>query len=68
MLSIRYNRRIESYKEIKKDPQKKTKVILFINKCNWERINYPSKKKKKRKNKERNDWKKLEKKCLCFET
>ena len=57
MLSIRYNWHIKSYKEIKKDPQRKTEIILFINKCNRERINYPSKKKKKK-----NDWKKLEKK------
>ena len=32
------------YKEIKKNPQKTTKVEPFINKYNWEDINFPSKK------------------------
>ena len=40
------------YKEIKKDPQRITKIIPFINKNNWEGINYPS---------EKDDWKKFEK-------
>ena len=41
-----------NYEEIKKDPQKRTKIKLFINKYNWEGINYPS---------ENDDWKKFEK-------
>ena len=41
-----------NYEEIKKDPQRITKIKLFINKYNWEGINYPS---------EKNDWKKFEK-------
>ena len=59
--------------EIKKDPQRMTKVKPFIDKCNWERINYTS---------EKDDWKNLRKKmflmcytikngymsCLCFKT
>ena len=38
-----------NYKEIKKDPQRITKIKLFINKYSWEGINYPS---------EKDDWKK----------
>ena len=30
--------------EIKKDPQRITKIKAFINKFNWEGINYPQKK------------------------
>ena len=30
------------YKEIKKDLQRLTKIKPFINKYNWERINFPS--------------------------
>ena len=41
-----------NYDEIKKDPQRITKVKPFINKYNWEEINYPS---------EKDDWKKFEK-------
>ena len=41
-----------NHEEIKKDNQRITKIKPFINKCNCERINYPSKK---------NDWKKFEK-------
>ena len=41
-----------NYNEIKKDPQRITKVKPFINKYNWEEINYPS---------EKDDWKKFEK-------
>ena len=41
-----------NYEEIKKDPQRITKVEPFINKYNWEGINYSSKK---------DDWKKFEK-------
>ena len=42
-----------NYEEIKKDPQRKTKIKPFINKFNWEEINFPS---------EKDDWKKIEKK------
>ena len=31
-----------NYEEIKKDPQRITKIKPFINKYNWEGINYPS--------------------------
>ena len=41
-----------NYEKIKKDPQRITKVKPFVNKYNWEGINYPS---------EKNDWKKFEK-------
>ena len=41
-----------SYDETKKDPQRITKIKPFINKYNWERINYPS---------ENDDWKKNQK-------
>ena len=41
-----------NYEEIKKDPQRITKIKLFINKYNWEGINFPS---------EKDDWKMLEK-------
>ena len=41
-----------NYDEIKKDPQRITKVKPFINKYSWEEINYPS---------EKGDWKKFEK-------
>ena len=34
-----------NHEEIKKDNQRITKIKPFINKCNCERINYPSKKK-----------------------
>ena len=40
------------YIEIKKSPQIRSKNKLFINKYNWEGINFPS---------EKDDWKKLEK-------
>ena len=33
-----------NYEEIKKDPQRITKIKPFINKYNWEGINYPQKK------------------------
>ena len=33
-----------NYKEIKKDPQRITKINHFINKYNWEGINVPSEK------------------------
>ena len=60
--------------EIKKDPQRITKVKPFINKYNWERVNFPS---------EKDNWKKItknnvtialnvlyakNKSCLCFKT
>ena len=38
--------------EIKKDPQRITKIKHFINKYNWEGINFPS---------EKDDWKKTDK-------
>ena len=41
-----------NYKEIKNDLQRITKIKPFINKYNWERINFLSQK---------NDWRKLEK-------
>ena len=41
-----------NYKEIKKDPQIITKIKLFINRYDWEEINFPSVK---------DDWKKFEK-------
>ena len=41
-----------NYEEIKKDPQIITKIELFINKYNQERVDYPS---------EKHDWKKFEK-------
>ena len=44
-----------TYEEIKKDPQRITKIKPFINKYNWEGINYPS---------EKNDWKKFEKNVI----
>ena len=56
-----------NHEEIKIDMQRITKVELFINKYNWEQINFPLK---------REDWKKSEKNnttrknvsCLCFKT
>ena len=36
------------YEEIKKDPQRITRIKLFINKFNWEGIHFPS---------EKDDWK-----------
>ena len=41
-----------NHEEIKKDPQKTTKIKPFINRYNWEGINFPS---------EKDDWKKFEK-------
>ena len=41
-----------NYEEIKKDPQRMTKINPFINKYNWEGLNFLS---------EKDDWKKLEK-------
>ena len=41
-----------SYDEIKKDPQRTTKIKPFINKYNWEGINFLS---------QEDDWKKFEK-------
>ena len=40
-----------NHEEIKKDPQRITNIKPFINKCNWEGINFTS---------EKDDWKKLE--------
>ena len=66
-----------NYEEMKKDPPRITKIKLFINKYNWEGINFPS---------EKDDSKKIEKNnvatalnvlyakkeknisCLCFKT
>ena len=41
-----------NHEEIQKDPQRITNIKLFINKYNWEGINFPS---------EKDDWKKFEK-------
>ena len=41
-----------NYEKIKKDLQRITKIKPFVNKYNWERINFPS---------EKDDWKKFEK-------
>ena len=41
-----------SYEQIKKGPQRITKIKPFINKYSWEGINFPS---------EKDDWKKFEK-------
>ena len=41
-----------NYEEIKKDPQRITKIKLFLNTYNWEGINFPSQK---------DDWRKFEK-------
>ena len=43
-----------NYEEIKEDPQRITKIKSFINKYNWQRINYLSEKKNIS--------------CLCFKT
>ena len=66
-----------NHEEIKRDPQRITKIKPFINKDNWEGINFPL---------EKDDWKKIEKNnvtialnvlyvkkeknisCLCFKT
>ena len=66
-----------NYEEMKKDPPRIAKIKLFINKYNWEGINFPS---------EKDDSKKIEKNnvatalnvlyakkeknisCLCFKT
>ena len=65
-----------NHEEIKKGPQRLTKIKLFINKYNWKGINFPS---------EKDDWKKFgknnvaialnvfyakkeKKNVLCFET
>ena len=41
-----------NHEEIKKDPQRITKIKPFINKCNWKRIGFQL---------EKNNWKKFEK-------
>ena len=41
-----------NYEEIKKDPKRITKIKPFMNKYNWEGINYPS---------EKDDWKTFDK-------
>ena len=40
-----------NHDEIKKDPQRITNIKPFINKCNWEGINFTS---------EKDDWKTFE--------
>ena len=35
---------VRNYDEIRKDPQRITKIKPFINKYNWQGINYPSEK------------------------
>ena len=39
-----------NYEEIRKHAERTTKIKYFINKYNWEGVNYPS---------EKNDWKKI---------
>ena len=41
-----------NHEEIKKDPQRITKIKPFMNKYNWERIHFPS---------EKDDWKEVDK-------
>ena len=50
MVSILYS--TLNYEEINKDAQRITKIKSFINKCDWEGINFPS---------EKDDWKTFEK-------
>ena len=45
------------HKEITKDPQRITKIKPFIDKYNWERMDYPS---------EKDDWKEYEKNNLTI--
>ena len=77
MLSTFCNSCIKSWKSRKKHSGKITKIKPFINKYNWEGINFPS---------EKGDWNKIEKNnwiialnvlyakkekipsCLCFKT
>ena len=46
-----------NHEEIGKHPERITKIKSFINKYNWEGINYPTKK---------NNWKKFEKNNLAI--
>ena len=46
-----------NHEEIGKNPERITKIKSFINKYNWEGINYPTKK---------NNWKKFEKNNLAI--
>ena len=46
-----------NHEKVKKDPQRITKIKLFINKYNWEEINFPT---------EKNDWKKSEKNTVTI--
>ena len=55
MLSILCNSSL-NHKEIKKDPQMITKIKPFIDKYNWDGIDYPS---------EKDDCKKIEKNNIC---
>ena len=43
-----------NYEEIKKDQQRTTKIKSFIDKYNWEEINYPSEKDARKKLKKNN--------------
>ena len=46
-----------NYEEIKKDSQRITKIKPFINKHNWQGINFPS---------EKDDWKKIDKNNVLY--
>ena len=48
---------MSNHEEIKKDPQRITKIKAFINKYNWEEIHFPS---------EKDDWKKFKKNNLAI--
>ena len=52
LLTLSFNILCLNYKEIGKNTERTTKIKLFINKYNWEGINFPS---------EKVDWKKFEK-------
>ena len=56
MLLGRCDSRIKSWRN-KKDTQRLTKIKSYIDKCNWEGINYPQK---------NDDWKKFEKNNLAI--
>ena len=47
-----------NYQKIKKDPQRITKIKLFVNKYNWEGINFLS---------EKDDWKQFEKNNVAID-
>ena len=56
MISMHCKSHIKSWRN-KKDLQRITKIISFINKCNYKGINFPS---------EKDDWKKFEKKNVTI--